>query len=94
MPEVPREDQRRRSDQDGRFPYKCAHCGRFFLSQRNLASAPGARVSVCGNVLSPPLARCLLADDFGRLWWPQDKLMPDLLEIQRFYDEQAATAER
>jgi excisionase family DNA binding protein len=28
VPEVPTEDQRRRSDRDGRFLYTCAVCGR------------------------------------------------------------------
>jgi hypothetical protein len=59
-----------------------------FLSRRNLASEAGARVSVCGAILSPPEARCMMTDDFGEIWWPKDKPMPDLLEIQR--EHQAA----
>jgi hypothetical protein len=90
--EVPTEDERRRSDRDGRFLYACAVCGRLFLSRRVLASEAGNRVSVCGNVLSPPEARCLLGDDFGNLKSPANKKMPDLLEIDRMQRE--ALAER
>jgi hypothetical protein len=86
MTEVPTEDQRRRSDKDGPFLYTCAVCGRMFLSRRNLASAAGARISVCGAILSPLEAHCMLANDFGEIWWLPDVPMPDLLEIQRFYD--------
>jgi hypothetical protein len=43
-------------------------------------------VSVCGSVLDPPEARCMLCDDFGVMWWPKDKPMPDLVAIQEFYD--------
>jgi hypothetical protein len=28
----------------------------------------------------------MLANDFGEIWWLPDVPMPDLLEIQRFYD--------
>ena len=87
VPEVPTEDQRRRSDRDGRFLYSCAVCGRMFLSRRNLASEAGARISVCGAILNPPEARCMLADDFGEIWWPKDEPMPDLLEIDRLQRE-------
>jgi len=88
------EDKRRRSDRHGRFEYTCAHCGRPFLSSRNLGSMAGNRVSVCGAVLSPSQARCLLADEFGKRWWPEGAPMPDLLEIQRWYDQREAEAER
>ena len=83
MAEAPSEDRRKRTDQDGRLHYKCARCDRFFWSRRNLASAAGARVSVCGAILDPPEARCMLEDDFGQRWWPKDRSMPDLLEIDR-----------
>jgi len=86
------EDKRRRSDRHGRFEYTCYHCGRPFLSNRNLGSAAGNRVSVCGAILNPPEARCLLADEFGKRWWPEDVPMPDLLEIQRHNDEREAEA--
>jgi hypothetical protein len=46
-----------------------------FLSRRNLSSEAGARVSVCGAILSPPEARCILADDFGEIWRPKNKPM-------------------
>jgi len=87
------EDKRRRSDREGRFEYTCGLCGRPFLSNRNLGSVAGNRISVCGAILSPPQARCLLADDSGQRWWPDDVPMPDLLAIQRFYDERAEAEE-
>jgi hypothetical protein len=34
----------------------------------------------------------MLADDFGDIWWPKSKPMPNLLEIQRHNQE--AEAER
>jgi hypothetical protein len=43
----------------------------------------GPRVSVCGALLNPPEARCLLEDDLGNFWWPKNKPVPDLLEIDR-----------
>jgi hypothetical protein len=89
--EVPTEDQRRRSDKDGRFLYTCAVCGRMFRHGRNLGSEAGARVSVCGALVNPPEARCMLADDFGEIWWPKNKPMPDLLEIDRRQREAEAT---
>jgi hypothetical protein len=33
------------------------------------------------------VAHCLLTDDLGRWWWPKNKLMPDLLEIDRLQRE-------
>jgi hypothetical protein len=83
MAEVPSEDRRKRADKDGRLLYTCARCGRFFWSGRNLASDAGARVSVCGAILDPPEARCMLEDDFGKRWWPKNKPLPDLLEMQQ-----------
>jgi hypothetical protein len=63
--------------------YHCGRCGRPFLSGRNLASAAGNRISVCGAILDPPEARCMMeADGVGR-WWPDDVPMPDLLAMQR-----------
>jgi hypothetical protein len=47
-------------------------------------------VSVCGALLNPPEARCMLADDFGEIWWPKDEPMPDLLEIDRLQREAEA----
>jgi hypothetical protein len=43
-------------------------------------------VTVCGVLACPPVAHCLLTDDLGR-WWPKDKPMPDLLEIDRLQGE-------
>ena len=77
------EDRRKRSDQDGLLLYTCARCGRMFRAKRGLGSQAGARVSVCGAILDPPEARCMLEDDFGKRWWPKNKPMPDLLEIDR-----------
>jgi uncharacterized OB-fold protein len=91
MSEFQNEDKRRRSDRNGRFPYTCASCGRFFLSRRNLASMAGARVSVCGAILDPPQAHCLLEDGLGNRWWPKNRPMPDLLELQR--EAEAARAD-
>ena len=51
---------------------------------------PNREVRVCGVLLSPPEARCLLNDDFGKRWWPEAEPMPDLIAIQRSYDEQVA----
>ena len=34
----------------------------------------------------------MLDDDSGKRWWPKGKPMPDLLAIQRFYDERDAAA--
>jgi hypothetical protein len=50
----------------------------------------GPRVSVCGALLNPPAARCMLADDFGEIWWARDVPMPDLLEIDRLQREREA----
>ena len=80
---VPTEDARKRADRRGRWLYKCAICGREFWSMSRLASAAGPRVTVCGVLAQPPVAHCLLTDDFGKIWWPKDKPMPDLLEIDR-----------
>jgi hypothetical protein len=87
VPEVPTEDQHRRSDKDGRFLYTCAICGRMFRHRRNLGSEAGPRISVCGALLNPPEARCMMVDDFGEIWWPKDEPMPDLLEIDRWLRE-------
>lgn len=76
---LPSEDERKRSDKDGRFWCQCAHCKRWF-KHRDRA------VRVCGVLLSPPEAHCLLCDDFGVRWWPQEKPMPDLVAIQEFWD--------
>jgi hypothetical protein len=77
------EDRRRRSDRRGQFEYTCGHCGRPFLSSRNLASMAGNRISVCGAVLDPPEARCMLEIDGVGRWWSDDVPMPDLLAMQR-----------
>jgi DNA-directed RNA polymerase subunit RPC12/RpoP len=91
---VPTEDERKRADRRGRWLYKCAVCGREFWSRRNLSSDAGPRVSVCGALLSPPVAHCLLTDDLGRWWWPKDEPMPDLLEIDRKQREALTAPER
>ena len=92
MTEGPTEDVRRRSDRSGRFHYRCAHCGRWFLYRGQLGSAAGPRVSVCGVLLDPPEARCMFCDDFGAMWWPKDKPMPDLAAIQQWMDREEADA--
>jgi hypothetical protein len=83
----PTEDARKRSDKDRRFWRQCAFCQRWFKHHDN-------DVRVCGALLSPPQARCMLADDFGTRWWPKNKPTPSLLTLQRFYDEQHAAAVR
>jgi hypothetical protein len=50
---------------------------------RDLGSMAGPRISVCGALLNPPEARCMMEDDFGQRWWPDDEPMPDLMEIDR-----------
>jgi hypothetical protein len=90
VPEVPTEDQRRRSDKDGRFLYTCAVCDRMFRHRGNLGSVAGPRISVCGALLDPPEVRCMLADDFGEIWWLKGEPMPDLLEFYRCTPEHAA----
>jgi hypothetical protein len=75
----PTEDTRKRSDKDGRFWCQCAFCERWFKHSNNA-------IRVCGALLSPPEANCLLSDDFGERWWPDDEEMPDLIAIQQFYD--------
>ena len=79
----PTEDERKRADRWGRRLYKCGRCGRWFRHRRDLGSAAGPQISVCGALLEPPEARCMLEDDLGNRWWPRDKPMPDLLEIDR-----------
>ena len=71
----PTEDLRRRSDKDKRFWCQCAYCKRWFKHSNN-------DVRVCGALLSPPEARCMLTDDFGNWWWPKGKPLPDLMEIE------------
>ena len=85
MPVSPTEDERKRSDRDRRRWCQCFCCKRWFKFWN-------AEVRVCGVLLSPPEARCILEDDFGVRWWPDDKPMPDLLAIQRFYDEHDGAA--
>jgi hypothetical protein len=72
---LPSEDERKRSDKDKRFWCQCAYCKRWFKHSNN-------EVRVCGAVLSPPEARCMLCDDFGVMWWPSGKEMPDLVLIE------------
>jgi hypothetical protein len=78
----PSEDARKRSDKDGRFWCQCAFCLRWFKHRDR-------QVRVCGALLDPPEASCMLCDDFGDRWWPKDKPMPDLMEIDAFYRQQA-----
>jgi hypothetical protein len=76
----PSEDARKRSDKDGRFWCQCAFCMRWFKHSNN-------DVRSCGSLLSPPQSSCMLEDGSGKRWWPKSKPMPDLISIQRFYDE-------
>ena len=78
MPRLPSEDEQKRSDKDGRFWCQCAFCKRWF-KHRDRA------IRVCGALLSPPEASCMMCDDFGVRWWPKSKPMPDLMEIDAFY---------
>ena len=80
---APSEDQRKRADRHGRNWHKCGRCGRWFLVAGEFSSNAGRRVTVCGVLLDPPEAHCLLEDDCGYRWWPEDKPMPDLMEIDR-----------
>jgi hypothetical protein len=84
------EDRRKRSDKHGRLLYTCGRCGRPFWASPGFGSMAGARVSVCGLVLRPPEARCLLEDGLGNRWWPTDEPMPDLLEVDRLQREAEA----
>lgn len=84
------EDARKRADRRGRSLHRCAVCGREFLTRGIFSSQLGPRVTVCGVLLNPPVAKCMLADDFGKLRWPEDKPMPDLVAIQQRYDERHA----
>jgi hypothetical protein len=70
----PSEDERKRSDKDGRRWCQCSYCKRWFKHANS-------DVRVCGALLSPPEARCLLRDDFGASCWSGP--MPDLEELQR-----------
>ena len=77
----PTEDARKRAERDGRNWHQCGVCKRWFLIRGNYGSMLGPRITVCGVLLNSPEAHCLLTDDFGNWWWPKDKPLPDLLEI-------------
>lgn len=75
MSRTPSQNERRRSDKDGRFWVQCHFCKRWFRWRNR-------EVRVCGVLLDPPEAHCMLCDDFGKRWWPKNKEMPDLIAIQ------------
>jgi hypothetical protein len=56
----PSNDERKRSDKDGRFWCQCAFCKRWFKHWNR-------HVRVCGAILDPPMAWCCLCD------WPSMK---------------------
>lgn len=78
----PTEDQRKRASRDGRNWHRCGVCDRWFLVAGEFSSNAGRRVTVCGVLLDPPEARCMLTVD-GEWWWPEDEPLPDLVEIDR-----------
>ena len=69
---LPTEDERKRSDKDGRFWCQCHACQRWFMHRDN-------HVRSCGSLLNPPVSHCLLADNTGKRWWPEGKPLPDLI---------------
>lgn len=80
---APTEDQRKRADRHGRNWHQCARCRRWFLVSGEFSSQEGTRVTVCGVLLNPPEPHCLLEDDLGERWWPEDRPLPDLVAIDR-----------